>query len=214
MEVKKISPPVTPFLQVKLDQEVVDYLWKIIDISKTTNENHKSKLVGNISKSFLLEDIDDFFLKSICIPLVKYYRENNSIGDDPVSQNTLMGPKSQLVLDKFWVNYQYKTEFNPYHDHSGVYSFAIWLKIPYDWEDQKKLPQYIELIDNNIKAGCFEFEYIDSLGGILNLRYKLSPKFEGTMVFFPAKFRHCVYPFFNTDEPRISIAGNLFYLPG
>ena len=125
MEVKKISPPVTPFLQVKLDQEVVDYLWKIIDISKTTNENHKNKLVGNISKSFLLKDIDDFFLKSVCIPLVKYYRENNSIGDDPISQNTLMGPKSQLVLDKLWVNYQYKTEFNLYHDHSGVYSFAI-----------------------------------------------------------------------------------------
>ena len=53
-----------------------------------------------------------------------------------------MGPDSQLVLDKFWVNYQYKTEFNPYHDHSGVYSFAIWLKIPYDWEDQHKLPQF------------------------------------------------------------------------
>ena len=213
MEVKKISPPVTPFLQIKLDQEVVDYLWKIIDIAKTTNENHKSKLVGNISQSLLLEDIDSFFFKYVCIPLVKYYRENNSIGEDPVSQNSLMGPNSQLVLDKLWVNYQYQTEFNPYHDHTGVYSFAIWLKIPYDWEDQKKLPQYSEIKDKNIKAGCFEFEYNDILGGITNYRYKLSPKFEGYMVFFPAKLRHCVYPFYKTDKPRISIAGNLSYLP-
>ena len=213
MEVKKIYPPVTPFLQIKLDQEVVDYLWKIIDIAKTTNVNHKKKLIGNISKSLLIEDIESYFFKTVCIPLVKYYREDNPIGVDPVSQNALLGPGSKLVLDRFWVNYQYKTEFNPYHDHSGVYSFAIWLKIPYDWEDQKKLPQYIELIDENVKAGCFDFEYNDSLGRILNLRYKLSPIFEGTMVFFPAKLRHCVYPFFKTDEPRISIAGNLSYLP-
>ena len=213
MEVKKISPPVTPFLQIKLDQEVVDYLWKIIDIAKTANENYKSKLVGNISQSLLLEDIDSFFFKSVCIPLVKFYRKNNHNGVDPVAQNVLLGPNSSLVLNDFWVNYQYKTEFNPFHDHSGVYSFAIWLKIPYDWEDQKKLPQYIDLIDKNIKAGCFEFEYNDTLGTIKNYRYQLSPKYEGYMVFFPAKLRHCVYPFYETDEPRISIAGNLAYLP-
>ena len=65
MEVKNISPPVTPFLEIKLDQEVVDYLWKIINIAKTTNESHKSKLIGNISQSLLLEDIDSFFL--ICL---------------------------------------------------------------------------------------------------------------------------------------------------
>ena len=110
-------------------------------------------------------------------------------------------------------HYQYKTEFNPYHDHSGVYSFAIWLKIPYDWEDQKKLPQYIEIKDKNIKAGCFEFEYIDTIGDVRNCSYQLSPKNEGTMLFFPARLRHCVYPFFETEEPRISIAGNLSYLP-
>tara|TARA_Y100001968_G_C19374799_1_gene727041 strand:- start:73 stop:717 length:645 start_codon:yes stop_codon:yes gene_type:complete len=214
MEVQKISPPITPFLQIKLDQKVVDYLWKIIDIAKSNNENHKSKLVGNISQSILLEDIDSFFFKSVCIPLVKYYRDNNSVGIDPVSQNALMGPKSQLVLDKLWVNYQYKTEFNPYHDHTGVYSFAIWMKIPYDWENQKQLPQFCDINDKHIAAGCFDFEYFDTNGSILNYRYYLSTKYESFMVFFPARLRHCVYPFYETDEPRISIAGNISYLPG
>tara|TARA_Y100001968_G_scaffold41166_1_gene31217 strand:- start:1680 stop:2324 length:645 start_codon:yes stop_codon:yes gene_type:complete len=213
MEIKKIIPPVMPFLQVKLDQNVIDYLWKIIDIGKMNNKDYKNKLVGNISQSLSLEDIDSFFFNSVCSVLIKFYREQNYTGNDPVAQNTLLNPKSKIVLNQLWVNYQYKTEFNPYHNHSGVYSFAIWLKIPYDWEDQKKLPQYIDFPENNIKAGCFEFEYNDSLGGITNFRYKLSPKFEGTMVFFPAKLRHCVYPFFKTEEPRISIAGNLSYLP-
>ena len=214
MKVKKISPPVTPFLQIELDQEVIDYLWKIIDIAKTTNVNHKSKLVGNISQSLLLDDIDSFFYKSVCIPLAKYYRESTLFGLDPVSQNTLLGPKSKLVLDQLWVNYQYKTEFNPYHDHSGVYSFAIWMKIPYSWEDQKKLELFGGLKEKNCKAGIFEFEYIDTLGGVKNYSFNLSPEYEGVMVFFPARLRHCVYPFYETDEPRISIAGNLSYLPG
>ena len=59
-------------------------------------------MVGNISQSFLLEDEDSFFLKPVCVPLIKYYREKNVLGGDPISANALLGPKSKLVLDKFW----------------------------------------------------------------------------------------------------------------
>ena len=136
---------------------MVDYLWKIIDIAKTNNLNNKSKLAGNITQSLLLDDIDSFFYKSVCIPLVKHYRKNNPLRDDPVAKNAMLGLEVNLVLNSIWVNYKCKTEFNPYHEHSGVYSFAIWLKIPYDLEVHKKLPQYSEINDQNIKAVCFEF---------------------------------------------------------
>ncbi len=62
MEVKNISRPINGFLQVKLDQEIIDYLWKIIDIAKTKNMNVSNKLAGNISQSLSLDDIDYFFL--------------------------------------------------------------------------------------------------------------------------------------------------------
>jgi len=214
MEVKKIYPPVSPFLQVKLDNEAIDYLWKVIEIAKTNNKNYKNNLAGNISQSILLDDLDSFFYKSVCIPLVNYYRNNNPIGRDPVAKNTIMGPGTKLILNDFWVNYQYKTEFNPFHDHYGVYSFAIWMRIPYSWEEQKKLSQFRDMNDRDIRAGCFEFEYNDSLGFIRNYKYKLSSEYDGFMVFFPAKLRHCVHPFYEINEPRISIAGNLSYLPG
>ena len=158
-------------------------------------------------------NLPPFFFKSVCLPLIKYYRQTIHTGNDPVDQNALLGPKSKLVLDKLWVNYQYKTEFNPYHDHSGVYSFAIWMKIPYSWEEQKKLPRFNDISDGNKKVGNFEFEYIDTLGDVRNYAYSLSPIDEGTMLFFPARLRHCVYPFYETEEPRISIAGNLSYEP-
>ena len=59
----------------------------------------------------------------------------------------------------------------------------------------------------------FLLEYNDSLGGIKTYDYRLSSKYEGYMLFFPSKLRHCVYPFYETDKPRISISGNLSYLP-
>ena len=87
------------------------------------------------------------------------------------------------------------------------------MKIPYDWNDQKKLPQFHNIEERHINAGSFHFEFNDTLGSIRNFSYKLSPRYEGFMVFFPASLRHCVYPFYCTDEPRISISGNLSYLP-
>ena len=45
---------------------------------------------------------------------------------------------------------------------------------------------------------------------LFNYIYYLSPAFEGFMAFFPAALRHSVYPFYGTDQPRISIAGNLW----
>ena len=83
------------------------------------------------------------------------------------------------------------------------------MKIPYEFKKQCELPQFKGTTEENMRAGCFEFEYLDTIGSVRNFKYPLSPEMEGKMVFFPASLRHCVYPFFGTDEPRISIAGNL-----
>ena len=57
---------------------------------------------------------------NVCIPFIKCYRGNNTNFLNPVAQNALLGPRSSLVLDKIFVNYQYKTEFNTSYDHSDV----------------------------------------------------------------------------------------------
>ena len=109
------------------------------------------------------------------------------------------------------VNYQYQTDFNPFHFHGGVYSFAIWMKIPTEWEEQCKLPQFQDIKKDNRKAGTFEFQYTDALGGIRSMSYQLGKEFENCMCFFPASLMHAVHPFYGTDEARVSIAGNLWY---
>ena len=72
MEVRKIYPPVSPILEVELDEKIINYLWKIIDIAKTNNLDFKSSLVGNISSSLLLDDKDSFFYKRSILFLSKY----------------------------------------------------------------------------------------------------------------------------------------------
>ena len=37
----------------------------------------------------------------------------------------------------------------------------------------------------------------------------LSPEMEGIMLFFPSTLQHQVYPFYNCDDVRISVSGNL-----
>ena len=104
----------------------------------------------------------------------------------------------------WWVNYQKQYEFNPLHKHDGVYSFVIWLKIPYEWEEQNK--------DNKSRAkdkGTFSFQYTNMFGELLNTDYKLGKKHEGTMLLFPSRLNHEVHPFYNCEEERISISGNI-----
>ena len=79
------------------------------------------------------------------------FRQSNN-GSDPVRNFVQTNPATTpLLLTEFWVNYQYQTDFNPFHFHGGVYSFAIWMKIPTEWEDQCKLPQFQDIKKERIE---------------------------------------------------------------
>jgi hypothetical protein len=119
------------------------------------------------------------------------------------------GESTKIELLDFWVNFQYEHEFNPYHHHAGIYSFVVWLKIPYHWKEQNALTFLEGMQAHDKKPGVFEFEYISILGDIETHCYRLDPSLEATMLFFPAALRHTVYPFYETKEPRFSVSGNL-----
>jgi hypothetical protein len=40
----------------------------------------------------------------------------------------------------------------------------------------------------------------------------MGKELEGLMVFFPAVMNHLVYPFYDSTEPRISVAGNMAWM--
>ena len=197
---KAVRPSSFGWLEKKLSDKEMEYLWKCVGNRK---KSFKHRLAGQIHESNTLTDKSDWFWINTLKPLCReYYEEFGNLGSNiPVNQ------AHPYILNSFWVNYQKQGEFNPLHDHGGVYCFVIWMKIPTRHFDQNKNP--ISLKSNTHLISAFEFRYSNILGQISGHTYEMNPEMEGTILFFPAKLMHCVHPFYNCDEDRISISGNI-----
>tara|TARA_R110000782_G_scaffold210402_1_gene298464 strand:+ start:131 stop:778 length:648 start_codon:yes stop_codon:yes gene_type:complete len=205
LDVKCVSPQTTGWLELTLPKTCMDKLWENIDESKKLNIDHRTELVGNIGTSLILKDTNNYFFNNILINLVNVYFKKF-----PTTQQLIVpyvGKNYNYKIDSWWVNFQNKGEFNPIHHHRGIFSFVIWMRIPTNYKEQQQLP----FTKNSSKpsAGNFEFEYTNMLGYIEQYEYFMDAGLEATMLFFPSKLMHQVYPFFVCDEKRISISGNI-----
>ena len=187
------------WLEKKLTPDQMKCVWDCIDSRK--KESYKPNLVGEIAESNLLIDKDNWFYENVLLPLcIEYSNTFRNLGDRlPVNQ------RHPYYLSEWWVNYQKQGEFNPLHCHDGLYSFVIWMKIPTKHEEQN---MNNNAKDDMISTFCFSFSNI--LGEIEHFSYEMNPEIEGTMVFFPSKLMHMVHPFYNCEEDRISVSGNIF----
>ena len=196
------SLPNISLYDVKLPDNIVNRLWSYVDKSDLIRCNHN--LAGNIAESYDLVDEEDYFFNEVLKPVsLRYISENSHVNN--FQSNHISS--EDICLNKFWVNYQYKTEFNPMHIHTGIISFVIWLKIPTESEEQHNLP--IAKNSNTPSASDFSFAYTDIIGNIQSYQIQLSPKDNGLMMIFPASLNHQVYPFYECDKKRVSISGNV-----
>ena len=219
-----VNPHNYGLFEIDLTENIIDYLWEISNKAKNKGNSIKERLVGNISNSYVVEDENNYFYNEIILPILGSYDKinrghhpiKNSVWTKDCFKESIIGVNNEMIntefkLQEFWVNYQNKHEFNPIHNHGGVYSFVIWLKIPYDYEDQCKLPQFKGTKKSDLKPGCFQFHYHNILGNNVSRTYFLNKEeHEGKMLFFPASLPHEVYPFYDTDEQRVSMSGNIF----
>ena len=189
--------------KTKLDQNIISRLWSYVD---EATENHNIYLAGNISESLKLVDKDNYFFDTVLSEIVEKY----SSGEDIWYRRVTDKPHHELYLDSMWVNYQNQTEFNPCHDHSGLFSFVIWMKIPTDYRDQHDTVPFAKHCINYTVSNV-EFHYSDILGSHRSIQIQMSPKLEGWMFLFPSQLKHQVYPFYNCEDPRISISGNISF---
>tara|TARA_R100000152_G_C6702543_1_gene131765 strand:- start:63 stop:761 length:699 start_codon:yes stop_codon:yes gene_type:complete len=218
MEISLINPHHIGWSKTKLNKKSIDFIWDAVNESQKEENKHSAKggLVGNISRSSYLVDKDNWFLDNILSyhANLHFQSSNNTFPvqfyhpSKPTSPENIGDSEDEIkyLLTSWWVNYQYKHEFNPTHYHTGLYSFVIWLKIPYNIMDEHMQPflKGVKPIDR--RAGLFAFTVRDMLGDLSSYNYE--PE-EGVMLFFPARLEHCVYPFYTSDEPRITIAGNI-----
>lgn len=117
-------------------------------------------------------------------------------------------PIPTLSTTELWVNFQQKYEYNPIHRHGGILSFVIWYQIPY--YITQEVEQYGFKPDkSDSKHGTFNFLYPLNQYDLKNIPLLIDKNKEGTIAIFPSNLHHTVYPFYSSDDYRITIAGNI-----
>lgn len=197
------------FLTVKFTEEELSPIKQEVAFIQQDFDRHfrydmTSRLAGHLRREFSLQSSAKY-LEELIRPHLQTF--DNEFGY--LSSVMTNSDRNELSLYETWVNYQSKYEFNPVHTHSGVYSFALWLSIPYTMDQEMGFNP--GAWSNSPQAGCFAFHYLNSLGRLRTHLIPADKSYENTMVIFPATLPHSVNPFYSSDEYRISVSGNFVW---
>lgn len=180
-----------------INNEIEGLLTSKFSNAKPANNN----LYGAIENEYDLLNSFNIVDKFSCLVGKHYWNFT------PHKQNV----NKQHKLRTLWVNFQKKHEFNPLHVHVGsnvVLSFVIWVKIPYNIKNEIMHPSVKNSNGYTERTTSFGFVYSNG-GSIHEHTIQVDQSFEGKMIIFPSNLHHQVYPFFTSDEFRISVAGNI-----
>ena len=182
-------------------KEVAHKILDNSDLSKNVNDS----LAGNIEKEFSLGKSKKILEPYACSLADSYLEHIKKSKDDEQSLDNNL--ESVYSFDDAWINFQKKYEFNPIHYHTGDFSYVLWVQIPYNLEEELSFSNCVN--SNTPSNSLFNFSITNTAGKVVDHPLMIDKSWEGVMVLFPADMRHQVYPFYTSDDYRISIAGNL-----
>jgi hypothetical protein len=190
--------------EIAFFDDVPDYILNYLrnNVIRKNEYSATKNLAGHIKEEYHYEnrptEIDNFFVNKISEnENIKYYVDDLQI----LTKNV------PIVMDKLWCNFMKKHEFNPIHKHAGVLSFIVFLKIPYNLEEEDKV--YVDIQEKMKKTSRLEFINFNSTYGLIPRVLDVDKSFENKLLIFPASYNHQVYPFYTSDEERITVSGNL-----
>ena len=192
-------------LATELTSENFKWIKKEVVKAKKIGVKKNKSLAGHIKEEYAMPGINqsfnNFLLSNASThEIFKVYNNRFNV----LSEN------KPIYLDNFWVNYQKKYEFNPIHGHSGLYSFIIFVKIPYDLKkEQNYFPEVSKTLDSRTQTSKLNFVNVEPNGQISTTTVPADKSFEGKMFMFPSRQRHLVYPFYTSDDYRITVSGNI-----
>jgi len=203
-----------------IDEKMPDDVFKIvldeIDIAAGQKVPHNTKLVGNIEEQYLMgfkNQVNMYKLETYLRGLAGIYEKKfnymSCMGNQTMSLD--QGMSFDLRLRNCWVNFMKKYEFNPIHNHSGLYSFVIFVKIPFELNKEFASPRTQN--EKQRFPGCFSFYCGNGLGEFVPHVIEADHRWEQVIILFPSITQHCVYPFYTSDDYRITVSGNLYLNP-
>jgi len=171
--------------------------------AKKNGKDYRSKLAGQLSEEYEIKDRSGEFESwlATCSTTGNVYQSWKEM--------VVLNENAPIMLSNLWVNYQKKHEFNPLHTHSGFVSFVIFMSIPYDLQAEEDMFKEA----NNKQASKFAFFSPDHRypGGIDLVSLNVDKSYEGKIIIFPSDLEHAVFPFYTSNDYRITISGNLVF---
>jgi len=184
---------------------------EIIDTNFKDAVPYNEYLAGAIEKEYILTKSTTILNKFFKYVIPEYFKLQGDLKNADITFK--INNKTKNGLNDIWVNFQKKYEINPMHDHGGSISFVLYLKIPYDLEEERSLPH---VRNSNTQLGpVFSFvypavpQYGKKFSPVKEHFLRVDQNWEGTMIIFPFWMQHMVYPFYTSDDYRISVSGNL-----
>ena len=117
-----------------------------------------------------------------------------------------------MVIDTTWVNFQKKHEFNPPHIHSGLYSWIIFVNVPYNMVDEENYFSAKHLTHTSKLYFAYPRpNFVGNKGDVEVTILNVDKSYEGKIIVFPAQLTHGVHPFYTSDNYRITVSGNLVF---
>ena len=191
------------YVLADVPKEILEILNNVIDEKGLSPLNQD--LAGNIKHEYAIPKGKAAVSPMLMQMIIKHQEKYPNFFKK--AHSTINYKACEIELFNLWVNFQKKYEFNPMHVHAGLYSFVIWHKVPYPMKAEKE--RLASMMDNDFRAGMFAFFFSDPSGKITQEALPVDKNWEGKVALFPANLNHCVYPFYTSDEYRISISGNL-----
>ena len=191
------------YVLADVPKEILEILDNVIDEKGLSPLNQD--LAGNIKHEYAIPKGKAAVSPMLMQMIIKHQEKYPNFFKK--AHSTINYKACEIELFNLWVNFQKKYEFKPMHVHDGLYSFVIWHKVPYTMKDEKE--RLASMMDNDFRAGMFAFFFSDPSGKITQEALPVDKNWEGKVALFPANLNHCVYPFYTSDEYRISISGNL-----
>mgnify|MGYP001228706168 CR=1 FL=1 len=194
-----------PYIIKEVPSNIINELKEEINKDSLPAYNHK--LAGNIEKEFQLVN-QNHKLNNFVYDLCEEFINKHEIikGPDGFFIDKRVLEKTFLV-DSTWVNFQKKYEFNPQHVHSGIFSFVLYVQVPYFIQEED---QHVNSKNARNKLNSrFLFFGAKPSGELISKSLDIDKTWENKMILFPSFLDHGVHPFFTSDEYRISISGNV-----
>ena len=191
-------------LECELEDKDIDYLWKLVHkyARGAKWEGNRLLSIDNIDdKQFFISDDEGLFQNEVLMPAAQSYFETYGTPFKLKSTHYHLP-----TFSRFWCRVSQDGDYQSIHDHQGIFTFVVWLKIPFEGEDERQVQAGFRP-----EASDFVLCYPDTCGQYQKRNWVLGKGAEGKMLFFPSDINHIVYPHYTTTEYRVALAGDIVF---